>query len=221
MHHHLRVLHPGDARRFGHRLDRPHLVVRRHDRDHGGSRADRFLQRPQVHHAIAVHRQVRRLEAFALQLFDRVQDGVVLDPRGHDVVAPPAFALGIGRAPDRGVVRLGPAAGEHNLPGLCPQQVGDEFARGIERAPRLLAFQVDARGVAPVGCQDRHHCRDHPGIRPRRRRVVEVDPCHAASVTRQNPPFHLPHGPVAPGCYTGPRQFLTGVGTGPLLFLEL
>ena len=96
-------------RDLGDRLDHAGLVVGQHDRDHGLRPAggERRIERAQVEHAVAVHRQDPVLAGAG---FSRPQHGGMLDG-AHDQ-CPPAGAA------QRGVVGLGAAGGE------------DQFRRG-------------------------------------------------------------------------------------------
>ena len=98
------------------------------------SAVDGLFQRIEVDDAIAVNRQEGRGEAFPFELFDRVEDGVVFDRGGDDVVAPPTRPLCEGSAADGSVVRLTTAAREDDL-----------FRRRARRSAQIFRAESSAR----------------------------------------------------------------------------
>ncbi len=102
--HHLRVFCPRDPAHVGYGLDRANLVVRRHDADDYRFGPDRRLERREIDHSFAVDREKCGAETFLLELFDRVEDGVVLDLRRDDVVPASACTLRQSRSSDGHVV---------------------------------------------------------------------------------------------------------------------
>ena len=82
-----RVVRLDDARDLGDRLDRADLVVGVHDADEDGAIVERVAERVEVDEAFAVDGQVGDAEALLLERGALVQDGVVLDGGGDDVIA--------------------------------------------------------------------------------------------------------------------------------------
>ena len=113
-----RTVAVGDLRQLLDGLDRADLVVRRHDGDQRGVVPDGLFQVLRIHDAELVHWQICDLEALLLQLRAGMQQRVVLDLAGDDVVA--LFPVGEGRALDSPVIAFRAAGGEINLGGLGP-----------------------------------------------------------------------------------------------------
>ena len=134
---------PGDPPDLGDGLDRPHLVVGVHDGDEGGPVGDGPSHVVGIHAAVRVHGQVGHLETEALlQLVAGVEDSVVLDGRGDDVVA--LVALAKGDAPEGQVIALRATTGEDNFPLFCSQDLGHRRPGLVQGLERLAAQAVDA-----------------------------------------------------------------------------
>jgi len=113
----------GDGADLADRLDGPDLVVGGHHRDQNGAVGDRIPDGRRIDPPLPVDRQVGDREALLFQEGAGVEDGVVLDRRRDDVVAP--VAVRMGDPLDRPVVRLGPAGGEEDLFGACADRRGN------------------------------------------------------------------------------------------------
>ncbi len=155
------------------RLDRPDLVVRGHHRDEDGLIRDRLLDRRRVHPAELVDREVGDPIALLLEALAGVEDGVVLDRGGDDMVA----LLPVrGRHPlDRPVVGLRPARGEVDLRGACADRRRHPLPRLLDRLLCLAGEGIERGGVPePLREVGEHHLGD---LRPhrRRRRMVHID----------------------------------------------
>ena len=108
-------------------------------------------------------RQVRDLEALALEALAGVEHALVLGLDGDDVVA--LLLVEAGRALDREVVRLGRARGEHDLLAVAADQRGDLPARVLDRGLGGPAEDVVAAGgVAEVLREERQHRLDDARI---------------------------------------------------------
>ena len=140
---HLRILRLRKPADFSDGLERANLVVRRHHRDHRRFRPNRGFKRGKVDNTGAVDRQIGSPETFAFELFDCVEDGVVLDGRGDDVVAAATVTLSESGPTDGGIVRFGAAASENDLFRSHAKEVGAELARRINGPARFLALEVD------------------------------------------------------------------------------
>src|ERR1700730_1202730 len=77
----------GDFADFGDGIDDADFVVGVHDGDKDGGRADGGFQLIQVDPSVLLHRQIGDFEAVFLKAFASVQDSLVLDGLGDDVVA--------------------------------------------------------------------------------------------------------------------------------------
>ena len=131
-----------------------------------------------VDEAFAVDGEDGGFPAFAFELFDGVEHGVVLDGAGDDVAA--GVLAGLGRAADGEVVGFGAAGGEDDLAGLAFEQVGDGLAGVVEQGAGTLRFLVDAAGIAPAVAQDGRHRVEDAGVERGGGGVVEVVAFHRA-----------------------------------------
>ncbi len=101
-----------DARHLGDRLDDAGLVVDEHHRHETGVVAQGGQDGVRIDEAAAGGRDDRHGMSAARQLLQRLEHGRVLDGGCHNVMNPaPTY-----RAEDRGVVRLGSAAGKDDVP---------------------------------------------------------------------------------------------------------
>ena len=155
------------------RLQRADLVVRGHDAHQRRPLRERGGNRARVNAPGSVDRQDGDLEPVPLQDSCRVEDRLVLDRGGDDVLA--ATAGGPRDALEGKVVRLGAAGGEHHLARSGTDEGGDRLARLVDALARAPPGGVQARGVAGVLDEVRKHRLEHLRPQRRRRRVVEVD----------------------------------------------
>ena len=81
-------------------------------------------------------------------------------------------------ATEREVVALGAAGGEDDLVRPGAQARGDRLARFLKRAARLLAGQVEARGIGEDLRVKRRHRLDDLGAHGRGGGMVEIDRPH-------------------------------------------
>ncbi len=125
---------------------------------------------PLVPTGSSVTLQPRR--ASALQ---RHEHGLVLDG-GGDQVLPSGGLERLGDAAQREVVGLGPAAREHDLGRLAPDQRRDGTSRIVQNALRALAEVVNARRIAELIPEHAHDHFQDAGIDRRRGVVVEIYP---------------------------------------------
>ena len=167
-----------DRREVGDRLDRADLVVGVHHRDDGGLARDRRGQRRRGDDAGGVDRQQRGGPPAAGECLDRVQHRLVLDA-GRDDVAARRRRGGrldrFGGAAQRQVVRLGAAAGEHDLGRLAADQLGDGGSRLVEQRLRPLPEVMNARWIAEIFLERARHGFDDQRVWRGGRVVVEVD----------------------------------------------
>ena len=73
----------------------------------------RVAQSLQIDKSIRVHRQIGDLETMLFQNLAAIQHRLVLGDAGDDVIA--LFAIRLGDAFDRQIIRLGGAAGKDNF----------------------------------------------------------------------------------------------------------
>ena len=123
-------------------LDRAGLVVGHHDADELGIRPERAAHVGRIDDAFAAYGQKGHLDAALCQALGGVEDGVVFDGRGDEVVA------GLDESEDGEIVALGASAGEDDLGGAAVQQRGDRLAGVLDGGAGVLAVEVDRRGVA-------------------------------------------------------------------------
>src|SRR5581483_4220010 len=88
-----------------------------------------------------------------------------------------------GRAEDRQVVALRPAARENNLAWLASQHLGRAIPRIIQNRPRPPANMVHAAGIAVDSLQKRQHRLPHLGIQGSRGVVIEINRPHVTTLT--------------------------------------
>jgi hypothetical protein len=157
---------------LGHRLGRADLVVGPLHVHQRGVGADGVEDGAGVDAAGTVDRHEGDV-AVALR---REPHGRVLD-RGDDLVAAPFRS-----PPARGGDGLGGAAGEDDLAGSSPEELGDLGAGLLEGVARREPLGVDAAGIGARRPQPRRHRVDHLRPRRRRRRVVEVVATHFSTV---------------------------------------
>ena len=138
------------------------LVVGVHDGHQSGVLTDGILYLLGGNETVLVHRQVGDLKALFFQSGTGVQNGVMLEYGGDDVL----FALGrhqLGGAFDGPVVRLGAAGGEVDLhavvgTGLFYAQRFFDLVAGIFHGETCLtSFFVDARSVAVAFAEEGEH----------------------------------------------------------------
>lgn len=206
----------GNVGGLGDGLDGADFVVGGHDGDDDGFGADGLGEGIERDGAFAVDGEVGGAKAFALELSDGVEDGVVLDGGGDDVVPAAAGALREGGAPDGCVIGFGAAGGEDDLAGRSSEEVGDGLAGGMDSAASFLALEVNAGGVAPVGGEEGEHGFDDAGIRGGGRGVVEVDARHGSRVADWRGGVSRGSGNMV--CFGW--RFHPGVGPAPTLLLR-
>src|SRR4029077_14679451 len=90
-----------------------------------------------------------------LELLQRVEDGVMLDRGRQDAMA--AHLAGPGGALQGQVERLGPAAGEDDLPRSGAQRRGDLLVRLVEGRPGASPPAVRGAGVPELAAEERQH----------------------------------------------------------------
>ena len=98
--------------------------------------------------ALFVGLQVGDLEALGLQILHAVQDGVVLNGGGNDVLA--ALAVALDGGVDGPVVGLSTAGGEEHPVGFCAQNGGDLAAGVPEGMGGVDAEAIQSAGIAPA-----------------------------------------------------------------------
>src|SRR5690348_12810073 len=102
-----------------------------------------------------------------------MQDGVVLDGGGDDMVATAAF--GVGDPLDRQVIGLRAATGKDNLHRATPQHARDGLVGGLQRVQALASQAVDAAGIAETLGEIREHRGENGGVNRSGCRVIHVD----------------------------------------------
>ena len=129
----------GDGRELLDGLDGADLVVGEHDRRHDGVRADGCLEGRGIDQAVLVDVEVGDLEALLLEELGGVQDGVVLDLGGDEVLAL-LVLVGVHDALEGPVVCLGAAGGEEHLVGVGGvDHAGDVLTGLLDGVLRHLA----------------------------------------------------------------------------------
>jgi len=139
------------------RLDHARLVVRVHDRDQLGVRPDRPAYVIGIHQASSVHRNKRDFSVTFGELLAGIQDGVMLNGRGNNMIAR------ANQPEDGEVVSLSSTAGENHFSRAATKQGRHRFPGPLDRGTRLLTMMVDGRSVAKVLRKVGAHCIQHFG----------------------------------------------------------
>ena len=144
----------GNLRDRGHVLHHARLIVRKQDGDRervGPHRLPEVGEPDPARDAAGVslghHRQACDLEALPLEVLDRIERGMVVGDRDHEVPSGQAGRLrahaafgrvaGPGGAAQEGDVgAFGRAACEHDLAGRSPDRRGERFAGSLHGVPR-------------------------------------------------------------------------------------
>jgi hypothetical protein len=103
----------GDPSYLGDGLDGPHFVVRVHDAYEDGSIRQCLLYIFRIYNAVLVNREIGYGDAASFEILTGLENGVVLDCGGDDMIA--AIFAGAGDALDGEIIRLCPAARKHDL----------------------------------------------------------------------------------------------------------
>ena len=158
---------------LGDRLDRPDLVVGKHDADEDRPVGQRGIDFVGIDPPIAVDRQLDDLEPELLEVAQAVTDSVVLDRARHDPVA--ARLARPGGTLQGEVVRLRPARGEYDLARLGMESASEPLVRLVEHRARPPAVGMCGGRVPERLPEVGQHRRDD--LRPDRcrGRVVEID----------------------------------------------
>ncbi len=154
------------------RLDGPDLVVCGHHRDEDGPVGDRVLDVARVNAAELVDREIGDPAALLLERPAGVENRVVLDRGGDDMV--PALPEGCRHPLDRPVVSLTAAGGKGDLLRLRPKGRRNPGPGLFHALPGRMGKPVERRGVAKIPGEIRGHRREDLGFCECRRRVVHV-----------------------------------------------
>ena len=152
------------------------FVVRHHDGDELGVRAQGAADVVGINQAAAIHGDVGDFASHRFQMLAGVQHRMMLDGRTDYVVS------GTGQARDGEVIALGAAAGEDDFRGPAPEQRRHRFACALDCRPRLLPVMVDGRRVAEVLREVRPHGLENLGQHWGGGVVVEIDSAHRRPV---------------------------------------
>ena len=162
----------GDLSDLVHRLQDASLVIRQDDADELRLRPKRAANIIRINQGLAVYRQVGHGAAHLLQPLAGVQHGMMLNRGGDDVIAR------LHQAEQGQVVAFGAAAGEDYLGSATVQQLGNMFARALDRRPCLLSLLMNGRGVPELLEEVGTHRLKHFGQKRAGGVVVEIHPAH-------------------------------------------
>src|SRR5579863_1526994 len=164
----------GDFADFLDRVNDANFVVGIHDGDQNCFRRDGFANVFWVHAAIFTHRKVGNFKAFFFQTLAGIENCLVLDSLGDDVIA--LFAVHFGDALDHQVVAFSGAAGEDDFLRSSANQRGDLRAGGFDRFFAGPAEgMVTAGGVAEFLGEIGQHGLNHARIDLRSGVIIEVN----------------------------------------------
>jgi len=129
-----------------------------------------------IHNAVPVNREIGYGDAVSFEILTGLEDGVVLDYGGDDMIA--AIFAGAGDALDREIVCLCPTARKHDLRGIGADE-GCHFApRFFYGLPGFSAQGVSARGIAEGMPQEGQHGFEDIGMQRRGRAMVKINGLH-------------------------------------------
>ncbi len=136
----------GDLGDFLNGFDGADFVVGGHDGNQDGFVGNGRFHIGWIDQAVRVHGHIGDFKPLLFQPFAGVQDGVVLDGGGDDVVA--LLAVGKGHALERPVIAFAAAGGEVHFFGVAVQRGRYLLAGGVERLARIQTGGMNAVGVA-------------------------------------------------------------------------
>ncbi len=169
------IQHAARAADFGDLFDGEEdacLVVGPHQGYHGRLARDGRFEVGQFQQAVAVNGQVGYAVALLFQGHAIIQHRGMLDAGGDDVAL---AGVGLERGGNRGVVALGGARGEDDIPRRRADQFGHLFARRLDHPFELGTEFVTARRIAPLRGEVGHHGVQHFRQNGRGGVMVEVD----------------------------------------------
>ena len=172
-----------DRADLGNGLDRADLVVGVHDRHKTGVVPNGVCDLLGQDDAVFTDGKQRDLKPLPLQLFECVQDRVMLERGGDDV----HFSLPLAEprgAQKRLIVGLAAAGGEGDLSRGAAETVRHALPRRGKRLGGSLTERVQAGRVAILLLQIREHGFDGGTAHFGRRRVIQINSFHMSSVTR-------------------------------------
>ena len=164
---------PAEGADLGHRLHGADLVVGEHYADQRGVGPQGGLHVLRADNSVFVHRQQGDLKSLLFQMLQRVEDGVVLEGGGDQVL----FSLPgrrLGRHFQRPVVGFAAAGGEEDLLRAAAEAFRHRGAGVVHRLAGGLPETVQGRGVAVLLGQIRGHGLQHRGQEAGCRGVVRV-----------------------------------------------
>ncbi len=135
--------HPGQLANGGDVVDGADLIVHVHHRHEDGVLAQRRLDHRRGDDAVFARLDVGHFEPFTLELASGIQNRLVLDLRGDDVLA--LGRVEVGDTLDRQVVRLGGTRGPDDLTRVGIDQLGHLATRIFHRFFRFPAKGMRAR----------------------------------------------------------------------------
>ena len=172
----------GDLPNLFHRLNGADLIIRKHNGDQDCILPDGGPKLLQINESRFVHIQIRHLVAPLFQILAGMQDGVVLDTAGNDVLPLGRVSLCCGY--QRPVVGLASSRRKIDLLGLCPQDSGDLLPAAGDHLFICSSKSIDAGRIAvmlrKIGEHGLHHLRRRLGCG----RIVQI-----------NSFFHIPIPP--------------------------
>ena len=160
-------------------FERADFVVRRHHTDQHGIRAQGVLHLLGSHEAVRIHREIRHLPTLRFQPLAGMQDGVMLNLRGDDVLA--LLLMRKRRALERPVVALRSARGEIDFLRAAPQCRRDLPPCALDRFFRIPPRRMNGGRVAVHLHIIRKHCLHHGLRNGGRRRIIQINTIHVCS----------------------------------------
>ena len=129
-----------------------------------------------VDHPLGIHGKVGHLETSCLQIFAGIEDRVMLNGRGNDVIFSGHFSKG---NPHQGhVIRFGTAAGKDDFSGIGANQGGYLPPRCFDGLLRPPPEAVNAGGIPEMISEIAHHGPQDLRVDGGRGAVIKVDGIH-------------------------------------------
>lgn len=155
-----------DAGKFGNRLDDAGFIVGQHDADEAGVGPEGCTKARGGYKTFGIARQKGDLDPAFGECLGGVEDGVMLDLRGDEMLA------GLERAEQGKIVRLGTAGGENDFRCAAAKKRGDLLAGSVDSRAGKLAGLMDAGWIGEVfGVEGAHGVEDRGKKRGRGVRV--------------------------------------------------
>ena len=129
--------------------------------------------------SIPIDGQIRNVEVVLFQVLTRVQNRMMFDRGGNDVMSAISAPLKFRESLYGVIVCFCPAASKHDFARtLCANQIRHLFASRVNRVACLPPKGVDTRSITKPICKVGRHRFQHVGMQGRCCVMVEIDSFH-------------------------------------------